>query len=128
MMPDAVLAILTYVDHPEGRDVGAAVLEVVKVDGVAVEAGEEEGVPLADEADLLALLEHLLQDVLLAVQHDQVGLGQEDLLEHVSVAVLVPDELLHHQPELVHGADGGGLLEDPLQSHERVIILQHTRE
>ena len=44
---------------------------------------------LANQTDLLALLQHLVQDVLLAVQHDEVGLGQEDLLEDVAVAIVV---------------------------------------
>ena len=60
-----------HVDHPEVGEVGASVLEIIEVDGVDIEAGEEEVVSLADEADLLALLQHLCEDLLLAVQHDE---------------------------------------------------------
>ena len=114
---------LVHVDHAEGGEVRAAVLEVVEVDGVRVEAGEEEVVALADEAHLLALLDHLLQDELLALQDDQVGLGLEDLLEDVPIAVLVVDQLLDDEAELVHGADSGGLGEDLLEGHEGVVVL-----
>ena len=43
---------LVHVDHAEGGEVRPAVLEVVQVDGVGVQAGEEEVVALADEAHL----------------------------------------------------------------------------
>ena len=51
--------------------------------------------------NLLALLEHLLKDLLLAVEDDQVGLWHEDLLQHVSVSVLVVRKLLHHNTEVL---------------------------
>ena len=114
---------LVHVDHAEGGEVRAAVLEVVQIDGVRVEAGEEEVVTLADEADLLALLDDLLQDVLLTLQHNQVGLGLKDLLEDVAVAVLVVGQLFDNDAELVHGADGGRLGEDLLEGHEGVVVL-----
>ena len=51
--------------------------------------------------NLLALLENLLKDLLLAVEDDQVGLWHEDLLQHVSVPVLVVRKLLHHNTEVL---------------------------
>ena len=52
---------------------------------------------------LLALLQHLLQDLLLAVEDDQVGLGHEDLLQHVPVPILIVRQLLHHNSEVLKG-------------------------
>ena len=37
--------------------------------------------PIKTKVNLLGLLEHIGQDLLLAVQHDKVGLGQEDFLQ-----------------------------------------------
>ena len=62
------------------------------------------GVPIEISCNyLLALLQHLLQDLLLAVEDDQVGLGHEDLLQHVPVPVLVVRQLLHHNSEVLRG-------------------------
>ena len=49
----------------------------------------------------MALLEHLLKDLLLAVEDDQVGLGHEDLLQHVPVPILVVRQLLHYNSEVL---------------------------
>ena len=60
----------TNIDHPKGRYVSAAVFKVIKVDSVAVQAGQEEGVALADEADLLTLLQNFLDNVFLTINND----------------------------------------------------------
>ena len=52
---------------------------------------------------LLALLQHLLQDLLLAVEDDQVGLGHEDLLQYVPVPILIVGQLLHYNSEVLRG-------------------------
>ena len=61
---------LVDVHQPEGGEIGAAVFEVLQVDGVAVQAGEEEVVLLGDHAHLLRLLQNVGNVGLRAVQDD----------------------------------------------------------
>ena len=84
---------------------------------MGVQAGQQEVVAGADEPHLLCLHQHVSQDLLLAVEHDQVGLGEENLLEDVAEAVVILLQLLHHDPELVLGLNGGGVVKDLLECH-----------
>ena len=108
---------LVNIDHPEGCDVCSPILEVIKIDGVSIKAGEEEIVSLTDQTHLLALNQNLLQNHLLTVQHNQVGLRNENFLQDISVAILILDQLLHYQPELVHWAHSCCFLQYLLDCH-----------
>ena len=72
---------LVNIDHSERCDVCSTIFEVIKVDGVSIKTGEEEIVALADQANLLALDENLLQNFLLTFQNNQFGLS-EHLCSH----------------------------------------------
>ena len=56
---------------------------------MGVKAGEEEVVAGADEPDLLSLHQHVRQDLLLAVQHNQVRLGEKNLFKYVSKSIII---------------------------------------
>ena len=58
-------------------------LEVFEIDGVGIQSGEEEVIPLGDHANLLSLLQDLTEGLLTAVQHDEDWLAQVDLLQHL---------------------------------------------
>ncbi len=73
-------------------------LVVVQVDCVRVQAGQQEVISLADEPHLLALLQHLLKNIFLTVKNDEIGFGEENLFEYVSVAIIIVDQLFYNQP------------------------------
>ena len=58
-------------------------LEIFQIDGVRIQGGEEEVVPLRDHANLLGLLQDLAKGLLAAVQHYKDWLAQVDLLKHL---------------------------------------------
>ena len=70
----------TYVNHSKGSDVGATIFEIIKIDRVTIKTGQEEGISLTDQSNLLTLLQNFLQNVLLTIKNNQVGLRQEDFL------------------------------------------------
>ena len=90
---------------------------------MGIEAAEKEGEASTDESHLLALPQNFQENLLLTVDHDQLGFRLEDLPQHVAVTILVLDEPLHHHLHLADRTCSRCPPEDLLKSHHGVIVL-----
>merc|ERR1711936_1428794 len=90
---------------------------------MGVKAAEEEGVASTDQPHLLALSQNFQEDLLLTVDHNQLGFRLENLPQYVAVTILVFDETLYHHLHLADGTGSGCPPEDLFQSHHGVVVL-----
>ena len=58
-----------WVNKTESSDIDTALLEVLQIDNVQVQGGDEEAVVGGDQADLLRLAQHLSYLVQITVEH-----------------------------------------------------------
>ena len=113
------------VDETEGGDVGSPVLEVVQVDQVEIEVGDEVVVVGGHHPHRLRLLQHRPDLLVIAVKDDVDLSGLFHLLEDQLVVVVVLEvELLDNNPGVV--LVGGGVVEELLESHKALVVLVVT--
>ena len=111
------------VDQAEGGDVRPAVLEVLHVDQVQVEVGDQVVVVGGHHSHRLRLLQHRPDLFVVAVQDDVDFPGLLHLLEDRLVVVVVLEvELLDDDPGVV--LVSGGVVEQLLKSDEALVVLR----
>ena len=111
------------VDQAEGGDVRPAVLEVLQVDQVQVEVGDQVVVVGGHHSHRLRLLQHRPDLFVVAVQDDVDFPGLLHLLEDRLVVVVVLEvELLDDDPGVV--LVSGGVVEQLLKSDETLVVLR----
>ena len=116
---------LGRVNEPEGRDVRPSVLEVLQVNQVEVEVGDEVVVVGGHHPHRLRLLQHRPDLLVIAVKDDVDLSGLFHLLEDQLVVVVVLEvELLDNNPGVV--LVGGGVVEELLESHKALVVLVVT--